>query len=49
VWCLATSVLIANEHLVAVLQRSSRWIIPAVFVALGGYVIDSSGLLTAIG
>ena len=49
VWCLATSLLVARQRLVEVLQRSSRWIIPVVFIALGVYIIGRSGLVHAIG
>jgi cadmium resistance protein CadD (predicted permease) len=49
VWCVATSLLVARLRLVEVLQRSSRWIIPVVFIALGVYIIGRSGLVHAIG
>jgi cadmium resistance protein CadD (predicted permease) len=49
VWCVATSLLMSRQRLVAVLQRDSRWIIPVVFIALGIYIIARSGLLTALG
>jgi cadmium resistance protein CadD (predicted permease) len=48
-WCVVTSLLVAHKRLVAVLQQYSHWIIPVVFIALGVYIIDRSGLLTAIG
>jgi cadmium resistance protein CadD (predicted permease) len=34
-WCLAGMLLVSHEQLVQVLQRSSRWIPPAVFILLG--------------
>jgi cadmium resistance protein CadD (predicted permease) len=49
VWCLVTSLSVAHTRFVEVLQRYSRWIIPVVFIALGAYIVDRSGLLAAIG
>lgn len=48
VWCVATSLLVSRQHLVEVLLRYSRWIIPVVFIALGVYIVGRSGLVHAI-
>jgi cadmium resistance transport/sequestration family protein len=48
-WCLAGMLLVSHTELVALLQRFSRWIVPIVFILLGLYILDSSGLLDTIG
>jgi cadmium resistance protein CadD (predicted permease) len=49
VWCQVSVLLVSHRRLVDALQRSSRWIIPAVFIALGIYILARSGLLAQIG
>jgi cadmium resistance protein CadD (predicted permease) len=44
-WCLAGCPLVSCKRLVQVLERSGRWIVPAVFVGLGSYILHGSGLL----
>jgi cadmium resistance protein CadD (predicted permease) len=47
-WCLAGFLLISHKRLVQVLERFGRWIVPAVFILLGVYILNGSGLLTKI-
>ncbi|MUL85689.1 MULTISPECIES: cadmium resistance transporter [unclassified Mycolicibacterium] len=49
VWCLAASLLVSHQRLIGLLQRYSRWVIPVIFIALGVYILQRSGLLTAVG
>jgi cadmium resistance protein CadD (predicted permease) len=46
--CLAGFLLISHKRLVQVLERFGRWIVPAVFILLGVYILNGSGLLTKI-
>jgi cadmium resistance protein CadD (predicted permease) len=48
VWCLASLLVVAHTHVVNTLQRYGRWIIPAVFILLGLYIFQRSGLLNAV-
>ena len=48
VWCLAAFLLVSRRRLVDALQRHSTWIVPAVYIALGLFVIVRSGLLAAL-
>lgn len=47
-WCLAGFLLISHKGLVQTLQRFGRWIVPAVFMGLGVYILHGSGLLDKI-
>jgi len=49
VWCLAGFLLISHKQLVQALERFGRWIVPAVFIGLGLYILHGSGLLDKIG
>jgi cadmium resistance protein CadD (predicted permease) len=49
VWCQLSVLLVSHQRLVDPLRRSTRWIIPAVFIALGVYILARSGLLAQIG
>jgi cadmium resistance protein CadD (predicted permease) len=49
VWCLAALLLVFHQRLLGLLQRLSRWILPAVFILLGLYILQRSGLLAVIG
>jgi cadmium resistance protein CadD (predicted permease) len=48
-WCLAGMLLVAHNQLVHLLERFSRWILPAVFILLGLYILERSGLIAKIG
>ena len=48
VWCLAASALARHQPFVPLLARYGRWIIPAVFIGQGVYVLYRTGLLAQI-
>lgn len=48
VWCQVSVLLVSHQRLVDPLRRSTRWLIPAVFIALGVYILARSGLLAQI-
>lgn len=48
VWCLAGFLLISHKRLVQVLVRFGQWIVPAVFLGLGLYILHRSGLLDKV-
>jgi len=48
VWCLAGFLLISHKRLAQVLVRFGRWIVPAVFLGLGLYILHRSGLLDKV-
>lgn len=45
VWCLAASALARRQPLVPLLRRYGRWIIPAVFLGQGVYILYRTGVL----
>ncbi len=45
VWCLAGYWLVSHQTVTEVLERYSQWIIPAVYIAIGLYIIAKSGVL----
>ena len=47
-WCLAGQLAVAHQRVVEVLQRSSRWLVPVVFVVLGSYIVGRSGLMGSV-
>jgi cadmium resistance protein CadD (predicted permease) len=47
-WCLAGQLAVSHQRVVEVLQRSSRWLVPVVFVVLGFYIIGRSGLMGSV-
>jgi cadmium resistance protein CadD (predicted permease) len=48
VWCLGGFLLISHKKLVDLLQEYSRWIVPAILMLLGVYIVVRSGLLNKI-
>jgi cadmium resistance protein CadD (predicted permease) len=44
-WCLAASALARHQPFVPLLRRYGRWIIPAVFLGQGVYILYRTGLL----
>jgi cadmium resistance protein CadD (predicted permease) len=48
-WCLAGLLLTSHQRLVDLLARFSRWILPAVFIALGLYILHRTGLIARLG
>lgn len=49
VWCQLSALLVSRQRFLDPLRRSTRWIIPTVFIALGVYILARSGLLAQIG
>jgi cadmium resistance protein CadD (predicted permease) len=47
-WCLAGQLAVSHQRVVEMLQRSSRWLVPVVFVVLGFYIIGRSGLMGSV-
>jgi cadmium resistance protein CadD (predicted permease) len=47
-WCLAGQLAVSHQRVVEVLQRSSRWLVPVVFVVLGSYIVGRSGLMGGV-
>ena len=47
-WCLAGQLAVSHQRVVEVLQRSSRSLVPVVFVVLGFYIIGRSGLMGSV-
>lgn len=48
-WCLAGFLLVSHKRLGDLLQRFARWIVPAVFILLGLYILQRSGLIGVFG
>lgn len=48
-WCLAGFLLISHKRVADVLQRFARWVVPAIFILLGLYIFQRSGLIDVIG
>lgn len=49
VWCAAAALLGSHHRVVATLGRTSHWLVPTVFVAVGLSILITTGTLTAIG
>jgi cadmium resistance protein CadD (predicted permease) len=47
-WCLAGQLAVSHQRVVEILQRSSRWLVPVVFVVLGSYIVARSGLMGSV-
>ena len=47
-WCLAGQLAVSHQRVVEILQRSSRWLVPVVFVVLGSYIVGRSGLMGSV-
>lgn len=47
-WCLAGQLAVSHQRVVEILQRSSRWLVPVVFVVLGSYIVGRSGLTGSV-
>lgn len=45
-WCMAAALLASRKRLVQVLERFGRWIVPAVFIGQGVYILYGTGLLS---
>lgn len=47
-WCLAGSWLGSHQAAIEVVERHGEWIVPAVFMAIGGFIVIESGVLSKI-
>ncbi|WP_218010377.1 cadmium resistance transporter [Actinomadura chibensis] len=47
-WCLAASWLGSHGKVIAIVERYGQWLVPAVFIAIGGLIVIESGVLTKI-
>ncbi|GLW11218.1 cadmium resistance protein CadD [Microtetraspora sp. NBRC 13810] len=47
-WCLAGSWLGSHKKVIEVVERYGRWIVPGVFVVIGGLIVIESGVLGRI-
>jgi cadmium resistance transport/sequestration family protein len=47
-WCLAGSWLGSHRRIVELVERYGEWLVPAVFIAIGGFIVIESGVLTKI-
>jgi cadmium resistance protein CadD (predicted permease) len=47
-WCLAGQLAVSHQRIVEILQRSSRWLVPVVFLVLGVYIFGRSGLIGGV-
>jgi cadmium resistance protein CadD (predicted permease) len=45
VWCLAGYLLVAHPKATQVIRRYGRWVIPAIYILIGCYIISKTGLL----
>ncbi|WP_242902217.1 cadmium resistance transporter [Actinomadura terrae] len=47
-WCLAGSWLGSHRKVIAIVERYGQWLVPAVFIAIGGLIVIESGVLAEI-
>ncbi|WP_433236811.1 cadmium resistance transporter [Streptosporangium sp. CA-135522] len=47
-WCLAGSWLGSHRRIIEIVERYGQWIVPAVFMAIGGLIVIGSGVLVKI-
>jgi cadmium resistance protein CadD (predicted permease) len=47
-WCTAGALLGSHKAVIAALGRTTHWLVPAVFIAVGLLILTTSGTLTAI-
>ncbi|RJL36224.1 cadmium transporter [Bailinhaonella thermotolerans] len=47
-WCLAGSWLGSHAKIIATVERYGQWLVPAVFIIIGGLIVVESGVLTRI-
>ena len=47
-WCIGAEQLISHHKLVELLKDASRWLVPAVLMSLGVYILARSGLLATL-
>ncbi|WP_405149090.1 cadmium resistance transporter [Sphaerisporangium sp. NBC_01403] len=48
VWCLAGSLLSSHKKIIDVVERYGHWIVPVVFMLIGGLIVAESGVLARI-
>ncbi|GAA2435765.1 CadD family cadmium resistance transporter [Actinomadura vinacea] len=47
-WCLAASWLGSHKKVIEIVERYGRWLVPAVFIAIGTLIVVESGVLGKI-
>lgn len=47
-WCLAGSWLGSHKKVIEIVERYGQWLVPAVFIAIGGLIVIESGVLGTI-
>ena len=47
-WCLAGSWLGSHKKIIEIVDRYGHWLVPAVFIVIGGLIVIESGVLTKI-
>ncbi|HEX6471299.1 MAG TPA: cadmium resistance transporter [Streptosporangiaceae bacterium] len=47
-WCLGASWLGSHHRIVEIVERYGEWLVPAVFIAIGGLIVIESGVVTKI-
>jgi cadmium resistance protein CadD (predicted permease) len=47
-WCLAGSWLGSHRRVIEIVERHGHWIVPAVFMAIGAFIVLGSGVLAKI-
>ncbi|MEU7891843.1 cadmium resistance transporter [Nonomuraea sp. NPDC049152] len=48
VWCLAGSWLGSHKKVIGIVERYGHWLVPCVFMIIGGLIVIESGVLTRI-
>lgn len=47
-WCLAASWLGSHQRVIEIIERHGHWIVPAVFMTIGAFIVVDSGVLAKI-
>jgi cadmium resistance transport/sequestration family protein len=47
-WCLAGSWLGSHKRIIKIVERYGRWIVPAVFIGIGGLIVADSGVIARL-
>jgi cadmium resistance protein CadD (predicted permease) len=48
IWCVAGSLLGAHKRVINLFERYGDWLVPAVFIIIGGFIVVESGALAKI-
>jgi cadmium resistance protein CadD (predicted permease) len=47
-WCLAASLLASHKKVIATVERYGHWIVPGVFIVIGGLIVVEAGVLSRL-